>query len=117
MRALPDALRLIVTALLRLAMRVYFRSIQIQGIERIPATGPALIVANHPQSLVDPALLIPRLPRRVHFAAKHTLFQGWLGGLLEAFGAVPIVRAQDDPHAMARNAGAFKKFEALLGAG
>ena len=109
-----SGLRLLIKGLLRIAFRVYFRSIHVQGIERFPARGAVLLVANHPNSLLDPAVLVTLLPRPVHFAAKHTLFKGPLRAILEAFGAIPLVRAQDDPQAMGRNAGAFKRFEALL---
>ena len=109
-----SGLRLLIRGLLRVAFRVYFRSIQVQGLERLPGQGPVLLVANHPNSLLDPAVLVTLLPRPVYFAAKHTLFKGSLRAVLEAFGAIPLVRAQDDPQAMGRNAGAFKRFEALL---
>ena len=70
-----------------------------------------LLVANHSNSLVDPAVLIDVIPRPVHFGAKHTLFKGLFRPVLEAFGAIPIVRAQDDRKAMGRNAGAFERFK------
>jgi 1-acyl-sn-glycerol-3-phosphate acyltransferase len=82
--------------------------------ERLPARGPVLLVANHPNSLLDPAVLVTLLPRPVHFGAKHTLFKGLLRPILEAFRAIPLVRAQDDRRAMGRNARAFERFEALL---
>lgn len=108
------SLRVPLKGLVRAAVRVYFRSIQVLGIERFPAHGPVLLVANHPNSLVDPAILISLLSRPVHFGAKHTLFTGLFGAVFEAFGAIPIVRAQDDPKSMGRNAHAFQRFEALL---
>jgi 1-acyl-sn-glycerol-3-phosphate acyltransferase len=73
-----------------------------------------LLVANHPNSLLDPAILVTLLSRPVYFGAKHTLFKGRLRPILEAFGAIPIVRVQDDPKAMGRNVEAFKRFEMLL---
>ena len=114
MTSSASGLRLLIKGLLRVAFRVYYRSIQVQGIERLPARGPVLLVANHPNSLLDPALLVNLLPRPVHFGAKHTLFTGLLRPVLEAFQAIPLVRAQDDRRAMGRNARAFERFKALL---
>lgn len=110
-------LRRLVTAWLRVAFRLYFRAIHVEGAERFPRQGPVLLVANHPNSLVDPALLATCLPRPIHFGAKHTLFTGPLRLILDAFGAIPLVRAQDDRHGGARNAAAFKRFAGFLHAG
>ena len=110
-------LRPVIKGLLRLAFRVYYRSIQVQGMEHFPREGPVLLVANHPSSLLDPAVLVYLLSRPVHFGAKHTLFSGPFGAVLEAFGAIPLVRAQDDRRPMERNLEAFERFTALLGEG
>lgn len=50
----------------RLAIIGWFRSIEASGIERMPADGPALVVANHDGGFLDPVLLpaaLPRFPR------------------------------------------------------
>ena len=85
--------RLLIKGLLRIAFRVYYRSVQVQGAESVPEEGAVLLVANHPNSLLDPAILVHLIPRPLHFGAKHTLFSGPLGLVLEAFGAIPLVRA------------------------
>lgn len=110
-------LRALARGFLAIALRVYYRSLQVQGLERLPGDGPVLLVANHPNSLLDPAILVHVLPRPVHFGARHTLFAGPLRPFLEAFGAIPLVRAQDDPKAMRRNLKAFERYLALLGEG
>jgi len=110
-------LRPLIKGILRIAFRLYYRSTQVQGTERFPAKGPVLLVANHPSSLLDPAALVYVLSRPVHFGAKHTLFKGPFRAVLEAFGAIPLVRAQDDQRAMGRNLEAFERYAALLGEG
>ena len=107
--------RLLIKAFLRIAFRIYYRSIQVQGAESIPKEGALLLVANHPNSLVDPAILAHLLPRTLHFGAKHTLFSGPLRPVLEAFGAIPLVRAQDDPRGGRRNLEALDRYAELLG--
>ena len=108
------ALRLVIGGLLRVAFKLYFRSINVHGLERFPERGPVLLVANHPNSLLDPALLLTLLPRPIHFGASVVIFKGAFVSILEAFGAVPLVRAQDDRQGMGGNIGAFKKFARLL---
>lgn len=50
--------------------------IAIEGTEHVPATGPALVVANH-RSLLDPWLIGLGLDRHVHFVAD-----SWLGRVM-----------------------------------
>src|ERR1043165_3642357 len=59
-------LRRVITAVLRFALRVFFRRIEVVGAERVPPRGGCLFVLNHPNGLVDPVFLLcfaPRPPR------------------------------------------------------
>jgi glycerol-3-phosphate O-acyltransferase/dihydroxyacetone phosphate acyltransferase len=77
---------------LRLVTRVFFRQVEVVGLENIPA-GPVLFAGNHPNSLIDPILIITTCGRKVHFAAKDTLFKGRImRALLKGLGAVPLAR-------------------------
>ena len=107
--------RLLIKGFLSIAFRVYYRSIQVQGQQSVPEEGAVLLVANHPNSLLDPAILVHLIPRTLQFGAKHTLFSGPLGLVLEAFGAIPLVRAQDDPRGGRRNLEALDLYAELLG--
>ena len=81
---------------LRIVTRVFFRQIEVVGLEHVPATGPVLFAGNHPNSLIDPILIITTCGRKVHFAAKETLFKGRLmRAVLRGLGAVPIKRRDD----------------------
>jgi 1-acyl-sn-glycerol-3-phosphate acyltransferase len=62
--------------------------------ERIPATGPVLLVANH-VSVLDPIAcgrLVFDNGRTPRFLAKDSLFTGVLGMLLRAAGQIPVAR-------------------------
>lgn len=81
---------------LRVVTRVFFRQIEVAGLEHVPPTGPVLFAGNHPNSLIDPILIITTCGRKVHFAAKDTLFKGRLmRAMLRGLGAVPIKRRDD----------------------
>ena len=81
---------------LRVVTRVFFRQIEIAGLENIPATGPVLFAGNHPNSLIDPILIITTCGRKVHFAAKDSLFKGRImRAVLNGLGAVPVARKDD----------------------
>ncbi len=83
-------------AFLRLVTRVFFRTIEVVGREHVPLDGPVVFVGNHPNSLIDPVLVVTTCGRTVRFAAKDTLFASPpLRPILWALGAVPIKRRQD----------------------
>ncbi|HUS30017.1 MAG TPA: lysophospholipid acyltransferase family protein [Kofleriaceae bacterium] len=81
---------------LRVVTRVFFRQIEVVGLEHVPKDGPVLFAGNHPNSLIDPILIITTCGRKVHFAAKDALFKGRImRALLNGLGAVPIKRRDD----------------------
>jgi glycerol-3-phosphate O-acyltransferase/dihydroxyacetone phosphate acyltransferase len=74
----------------KLAARVYYR-IRFGGAP-VPATGPVLLVANHPNSLLDPTLVVASAGRPVRFMAKAPLFSDRkIGWLVRAAGAIPVL--------------------------
>lgn len=85
-------------------VRFYYPRIVIDGAERLPATGPLLLVANHPNSLIDPVLLGVAARRPVRLLAKAPLFSiPVFGTALRAAGMIPAYRGADDPKAVRRN--------------
>jgi glycerol-3-phosphate O-acyltransferase/dihydroxyacetone phosphate acyltransferase len=77
--------------------------------------GPLLVVANHPNSLMDPLVLMRVLDRPTRPLAKAPLFdQRILGHILRAMGGLPVYRKQDFPDQMRRNRGTFDAAVAAL---
>jgi 1-acyl-sn-glycerol-3-phosphate acyltransferase len=92
--------------LARAAGWVYYR-LAYAG-DPVPRTGPVLLVANHPNSLLDPTLVVAAAGRPVRFLAKSPLFTDRkIGWLVRASGAIPVYRRADDPGQMERNQDAF----------
>jgi 1-acyl-sn-glycerol-3-phosphate acyltransferase len=68
--------------------------------DRLPATGPVLLVANH-VSILDPlacARLVFDNGRLPHFLAKQSVFKGFAGTLLRSAGQIPVARFTADAH-------------------
>jgi glycerol-3-phosphate O-acyltransferase / dihydroxyacetone phosphate acyltransferase len=103
-----------ITWLLQIASKVFFRQIEVVGKEHIPRDMPVLFVGNHPNSLIDPILIVTTCGRKVHFAAKDTLFKGLLGRVLRSMGAVPVARRDDHGSAKIDNDDAFSSMFAVL---
>ena len=82
--------------ILRLVMLFYPR-IEVRGRELLPADGPALFVANHPNGLLDPLVLMTGVRRPIAFLAKSTFFANPAGRLaMGAFSALPVYRQRDE---------------------
>ena len=83
-------------ALFGLILRIFFRRIEVSGVEHIPHSGPVIFVLNHPSGLIDPAFLLCLAPRRISLLAKAPLFRmPVIGFFCRAFEAIPVHRRQD----------------------
>lgn len=109
--------RRVVTALLRIVTRLFFRRVEIDGMLSVPAEAPVIFAANHPNGLIDPLVLMTSATRPISFLAKAPLFRMPLVGLLvRAFQSIPVYRLQDG-EATSRNRETFATARAVLGSG
>ncbi|HVM14661.1 MAG TPA: 1-acyl-sn-glycerol-3-phosphate acyltransferase [Egibacteraceae bacterium] len=81
-----------------LVLRGFYRSVEVEGRERIPVDRPILVVANHFNGLADAAILVHVLGRVPRFLAKASLWQRrWARPFLAIAGLLPVHRRQDEP--------------------
>lgn len=124
----------VLTGIARLAVRWYYRAVTFDGVQRIPQHGPVLLVANHPNELMDAIFAGLIAPRQLTFTGKATLFEHPIANaFLRYMRVVPLRRSQDerapderapDERALggaasadaARNADAFSAIHAALAA-
>jgi len=106
-------------ALARRVLAVFFRRIEVEGLERVPRHGPLLVVANHVNGLLDPMLVLAALPRVPRFLGKSGLWEiAALRPFLAWARVIPVHRPGDPGADPARNAAAFAAAaEALAGGG
>jgi len=87
-----------VRLLVRALLGMQYRRIEVSGRERVPVTGPLVVVANHFNSLVDSLAVIALCPRRLSPLAKAPLFGNrLLRPFLRAAGAVSVHRSDESP--------------------
>ncbi len=108
-------IRRIITSILRLTLRLYFRRIEVTGRENIPADTAVIFVLNHPNALVDPAFLLCLTPRQIAFIGKAPLFRmPVIGYIVRAMDTLPAYRKQDEGADTSRNLETFAAARQLL---
>ncbi len=102
-----------VRAVVALALRLFYR-VKVNAPTAEPE-GPIIFVGNHPNGLIDPALVFILTRRRVTFLAKAPLFKlPVIGWLLRGLDALPVFRKQDDPSQMGKNEGTLDAARSAL---
>jgi glycerol-3-phosphate O-acyltransferase/dihydroxyacetone phosphate acyltransferase len=94
---------------------IFFKRIELYNSESLPEKSGLIFVSNHPNALIDPALLFIALPRKVAFLAKSTLFKmPVIGYLVRTVGALPLYRQQDAGADVSKNQETFRVARELL---
>ncbi|MDX6271973.1 MAG: glycerol-3-phosphate O-acyltransferase / dihydroxyacetone phosphate acyltransferase [Acidobacteriota bacterium] len=107
--------RRFVHLVLSIALRLFFRRIEIGGARNVPPDEPLVFVSNHPNGLIDPALIFCALPRRISFLAKSTLFRiPVIRFLVNAVESLPLYRRVDTAEDLTKNRLTFERCHALL---
>ncbi|MEX2550558.1 MAG: 1-acyl-sn-glycerol-3-phosphate acyltransferase [Nitriliruptoraceae bacterium] len=106
-RPLRAVLDRALTGLARLALRGFYRRLEVTGEDHLPVDRPTLVVANHFNALLDAVLVMHAVGRLPRFVAKSALWRPvWARPLLWLAGMVPVERPQDDGDT-ARNRSVF----------
>jgi len=99
------------------ALRLLFRSIEIEGLENLPRHRPMVVVANHFNGFVDPVLLVRGLHRLPRFLAKATLWKVVVARpFLALAGIIPVHRPEDHDDATG-NTSTFRTCHEVLAKG
>ena len=105
-------------ALARALLGVFYRRIDVAGLDHVPPAGPLIVAANHQNGLVDPMLLLAALPRPLRPLAKAGLFRHpIIAPFLRLARALPVHRRQDAGGDTAGNALTFQAVGAARGRG
>lgn len=104
----------LVRRLARAACWVFYR---VDRVGPPPPHGAVLLLPNHANALLDPAVIWATAGRDVRFLAKSTLFEGPLKLLVAGSGAIPVYRRLDQGADVSRNAETFSAVSAALAAG
>lgn len=82
--------------LARFVLRGFYRSVETEGWDSIPKGRPVLVVANHFNGFVDPALLVALAGSTPRFLAKASLWKAvYARPFLALAGILPVARPED----------------------
>ncbi len=107
-------IRRLIHAIVSVALRLFFRRIETVNASEVPYKGALIFVMNHPNGLIDPALVFVALPRKVSFLAKSTLFKmPVISYVLRVIEALPVYRKIDSAD-VTQNTKTFEASHELL---
>jgi glycerol-3-phosphate O-acyltransferase/dihydroxyacetone phosphate acyltransferase len=97
------------------ALKLFFRRIETANAEIVPSDDAVIFVMNHPNGLIDPALVFVALPRKISFLAKSTLFKmPVISSLLKTVEALPLYRKIDAGEDVSKNQHTFALVREML---
>lgn len=99
----------------RLALKIFCRSINVGNPENGETPGPFLIVANHPNSFLDAIIIGSLFSRPVHFLARGDAFnRPWHNRMLRMLNMIPVYRLSEGRENLFLNAAAFARSKEIL---
>jgi 1-acyl-sn-glycerol-3-phosphate acyltransferase len=111
-------LYVLIRAIVKTAIDVFFQRVELRHAEHIPESGPVVFVANHPNSIMDALVLGLITRRQVHYLGHAGLFSGRLKSwFLKSCGVIPVHRRTDVSDAAVKNLDAFEACYEVLGRG
>ncbi|PHI21955.1 hypothetical protein CEQ90_01320 [Lewinellaceae bacterium SD302] len=94
----------LVRPLARYVLSWYYRRIEIDGLEHIPAEGPVIFAANHPTAFIEPCILACYQGRALWFLARGNLFKNSLANwVLGQLHILPVYRIEDGGYGKLKN--------------
>lgn len=94
---------------MKLALAVFFQRIELRNGKFVPARGPVVFVANHPNSIMDALVMGVVTRRKVNYLGHAGLFSNRLKTwFLRSSGVIPVYRKEDAPDKMQQNLTAFE---------
>ncbi|MBX2950601.1 MAG: 1-acyl-sn-glycerol-3-phosphate acyltransferase [Crocinitomicaceae bacterium] len=86
----------ILKVLMRIGINLYYSEIKVRNERYLEHTGPMIIIANHPNTLVDALLIGIISPRPIYYMTKATFFNNKLKmRILRSLNMIPVNRATE----------------------
>lgn len=101
--------------MVRLALKIFCRSLTVSNREALGQHGPLLLVANHPNSFLDAIIIGSQFKETVHFLARGDAFhKPWHARLLRMLNMIPVYRLSEGKENLHLNDAAFARSKEIL---
>lgn len=108
----------ILKALVQLVLWIFYPKTTVISKERLRFKESAIVISNHPNTLIDPLQVASRVHKQVFFLANAGLFSTpFTNWLFNTLYCIPIKRKQDKGAPGMSNEDSFAKCDAFLGGG
>ncbi len=85
-----------VKLLAQIALRIFFKKYQVEGLNKLKAVKPPMIVVgNHPNTFMDPVIVATLIKQQVGFVGNASVFNKYSLPILNYFKVIPIYRKKD----------------------
>ncbi len=101
--------------LIGFGIRLYYKKIHINHLDNLKHNGPRILIANHPNTLMDAWILGQICKEPIHFMTKGTFFNSKIKAkFLKSLGLIPINRATEAKTKGVDNKSSFESCYQLL---
>lgn len=98
-----------------ITFKIFFRRIDLVGLEKLKSGKPAIIIANHPASFLDAMVLAVFLKRSIHFYVRGDIFAHPLAyKILTMLHMIPIFSREHGVNNLGNNKRTFDRGRKLL---
>jgi len=95
--------------LLRIGTKLYYKEVKVNNVEGLKHDGPMIIIANHPNTLLDAWIIGQVSKEKIFFMTKGTFFNtGLKKWFLRGLGLIPINRATESKTKGVSNVDSFE---------
>lgn len=86
----------LIQILLKIYLPVFFKKVEVRGLNNVPRDKPVLFAVNHQNTFLDAMLVGMHLKRQVYFLTRSDVFRGKIAlKIFNALNLVPIFRKKD----------------------
>eukprot|EP00127_Corallochytrium_limacisporum_P004035 Clim_evm84s156 gene=Clim_evmTU84s156 len=80
----------------RVVIDIFFRDVEVTGLDNIPPSGPVIFVGNHNNQFVDGLMMFTQATRDLRFlVAQKSMDRPGIGRMAKAIGSIGVPRPQD----------------------
>lgn len=99
----------------KLAIKLFYRRIEIHGYEDYPAEGPVLLAPNHQNAFMDALIPAVFAPRPIHFLVRADVFNSkFVRFIFNSLNMMPVYRQRDGVANLAKNDDVFERCFKIL---